>query len=456
MVMAASCENELSNIGSSLAQGEATITIDSIDFNLNGKSVEYKDFDAKTGNLLLGNLHIPEYGRLNCSFVTRMMCSSALGVPDSLMSPDRVDSCKLVIAVSRGNLTGDSLAPMKATAYRLTRQLPSDITNAFNPEGYYDKSSLIGSRNYTISCLGRSDSSFVNTDNIRIDIDMPTDFGKQVFKEYIENPSTFEWPQSFAQYFPGLFVETSFGKGCVANVHKVGVTIYYHHLEETTTTNEDEEKITTVTHVMDSVIPFMTSPEVLSSNNIRYEVSDSIKRRIAEGETIITTPGGYVASFKFPAEEIISRYQTSLSSLTTVGDLLLSLPAEKIENGYDLPVVPSLLLIKTSEINDFFANNKLPDGKSAFTAYYSSSNDAYQFSSMRSYLLDLMKKDTITDEDVDFTLIPVQITTETVNSTYTSQEYVTKCVPYTIKPTMTRLLTEKALIIFSFTNQVIE
>lgn len=458
--MLAACDDKTSEIGPGLTIDDTSITLDSITYNLEATPIEYDNFDARSGNLMLGSLDVEEYGRLNCSFVTRMMCSTKLNVPDSLLLPERVDSCKIRLTVVRGEITGDSLTPQKITAYRLNRQLPNGITNAFNPDGYYDPATPLGSKSFTTSLISHSDSAFlnikVNKEAFYVDIPVDKELGKEVFSKYKEDPEIFQWPSTFAQYFPGLYVNPVFGKGCVANIRNILFAVYYHTLTEKTTVT-DGDTIKTQTHTPAIVYPFSSAPEVLSSNNISYKVSDYLKNLASEGNSVITTPGGYLLKFKFPAQDLVDRYNRGDHNLSMVNDLLLSIPAEVIGNDYGIGVTPSLLLIKTSELEDFFSNNKLPDNKTSFTAAYNSTGEKYTFSSMRQYILDLIEKGTVTDDDVDFTIVPVEITSETETGYYgNSSTYVTKCTPYTSKPTMTRLHTEEALIVFSFSSQYIQ
>lgn len=460
------CDDETSKIGASLTEGDISISIDTLSFNLDAKSITNNDYDSRTGNLLLGNLDVPEYGKLNCSFVSRLMCATSLDeVPDSLRSPERVDSCKLILYMSRGDLTGDSLTPQKVSAYNLTQQLPSDITNSFDPAGYYDPSKKLGSKSFTASYIGRVDSlatssPSLNSNNIpvnstiAIDIDIDKKLGIKIFQDYKERPEIFEWPSTFAQYYPGLFVEPSFGKGCVSNIQAIDLTVFYWYNKKVTTI---EDKDTTITweHAASYVTPLMSAPEVLSSNNITYEVSDYIKNLVNGGKSIITTPGGYNVSFKFPADDILEHYRKDTHNLSLISDLILSIPAETIDNDYGIGAPPTLMLIKTSELKDFFNLNKIPDNLTSFTADYDSTNKRYRFSSMRSYILDLLSKNSVTEEDIEFTVVPISLTTE--KGSYNSNtSYITKCTPYTVKPTMVHLLTDETEIIFTFSSQIID
>lgn len=74
---------------------------------------------------------------------------------------------------------------------------------------------------------------------------------------------------------------------------------------------------------------------------------------------------------------------------------------------------------------------------------------------MRSYILDLLSKNSVTEEDIEFTVVPISLTTE--KGSYNSNtSYITKCTPYTVKPTMVHLLTDETEIIFTFSSQIID
>ena len=459
-----SCEEETTTIGSVISTGEVVITVDSLIYQLNAKSVKINNFDSKTGNLMVGNLQMENYGDLTCSFVTRLLPASNLEIADSIFDlPDfteRVDSCKLIMGAARNGIVGDSLAPQKLVVYKLTEQLPSDIDNTFSPEGYYNPAAPFASKSYTVSGIAQKDSAFYSNNYVEINVDLPVDFGKEIFMAYKNKPSIFQWPQTMAKEFlPGLFVKPTFGNGCVANIRTVYVGVFY-HTYKVITTSEDDKITTTIEKVNNMAIPFTVSPEVLSSNNISYFPSANIIEKNEEinndGEVVITTPGGYIAEFVFPIDELIERYEEHNTNLTTVNDINLYLPGESFDASTGIGVAENLLLIKKSEYEDFFANNKIPNNLNSFIGTYYPDHGLYYFTTMRNYFIDLLSKDEITDEDVTFYLVPVEVTTETSTGYYSSSTYVTKCVPLTSKPTMTLLKTNESTIAFSFSTQVID
>lgn len=462
------CDDDTTTIGSVISTGQVSITVDTLkDQQLNGKAVAIETFDSKTGNLMIGSIQREKYGKLSCSFVTKLMCAANLEIPDSLFRladfVDRVDSCKLILGAERKDIVGDSLAPQKLTVFQLTELLPSDINNSFNPSGYYNPRDPLASRSYTVSEIANTDSAFYNNSYVDISVDLPVEYGREIITKYKEDPTIFEWPQTMANQssFKGYYVEPTFGNGCVANIHSVFVAVFYHSLATTTKEDEDGNTTTTETHVNHMAVPFTVSPEVLSSNNISYTPSSYIEAKnnssTNDGEVVVTTPGGYLAEFQFPAQSLMDQYLNENTHLTTVNELLLFIPAEPFDEDSGIGIADNLLLIKKSEYEDFFNNNKTPDNKTSFTGVYDSSNGRYFFTTMRDYFLNLLEKDTITEEDYTFMLVPVEITTETESNYYGSgSTYVTKCVPYTKKPTMTLLKTNEAIINFSYSTQVIK
>ncbi len=117
-------------------------------------------------------------------------------------------------------------------------------------------------------------------------------------------------------------------------------------------------------------------------------------------------------------------------------------------------------MVKKSEREAFFNENKLPDGLTSFYAAYNSETGSYHFNSMRDYFLDVLDKvrkgEQITDDDTDFSLVPVAVSLETVEGYNSSTVYVTKVQPYLTRPTMTQLATDRAVVSFIYTTQEID
>ncbi len=453
-----SCEDSVSTIGSSLVSSEVTITIDTLEMKLAASTIYEADFDSRTQTKLLGRINVPEYGSLDCSFATQLMCATAMNIPDSITVND-VDSMRMVLTVPRGSLTGDSLAPQQLKVYALTKQLPDDIDNSFDPTGYYDPSNPLGVKSYTLSALSMNDSLFQLQESIRIPVMMPKKMATDVFTAYREDDEIFQWPQTFVEKFPGVYVEQNFGNGCVGLISALRFYTYWNYITQVYQLKDDDsgeyEYVSQV--VRDSVCLFSSQPEVLSANMVTYKVSDYLKGLADSGKSIITTPGGYYVKVNFPAADLIEKYNKDLYRMSIVSKLSFEIPAEAVENDYGLEAAPHLLMVKSSEFEDFFNNNSVPDGKTSFYAPYDSDTKSYTFSGMRDYILELIEKGEAPDEsETEFVLVPVVVTTEDVTGYYSSTTYVTGCSPYIGRPTVTELDTDHAIVCFSFSRQTLE
>lgn len=454
-----SCDDDTSAIGSSLTKGEVTITVDSIVTDVAARSVDYSSFDGRNTTKLLGRLRVPEFGNLSCSFVSQMLSSTAMNIPDSITEND-VDSMKLVLSVPRGSLTGDSLAPQQVKVFALNKQLPSGISSSFDPTGYYDPSIPLGTSTYTLSVIAKGDSAVKKDTYVSIPVKMPRELAVDIFRKYRANDPMFEWPSTFNQYFPGIYVEQSFGNGCLANITDADFFTYWHHIERVQEMQADSTYAYVDKVVRDSICLMSSQPEVLSSNIINYQISDKIRDMVAQGDAVVTTPGGYITDITFPVNDLLDAYHRHGSVMSMVSSLRMTIPAVEIKNDYGIGVAPYLLMVKASERDSFFAENKVPDGKTSFYAAYDASTGGYNFNSMRTYFLDILEAEqngeTIDADDMEFSLIPVYIATETVEGYSSTTIYVTKCMPYLTKPTMTRLRTDQAVICFTYTTQQID
>lgn len=446
-----SCDDE-TNVGSSITPGEVTIVVDST-FTVTGRSVRAQSIDSRDGNLLIGRLSAEDFGDLSADFVGRLMPASVLSIPDSIPLDD-VKGMTLRFSFAKNGFTGDTLAPQQLSVYTLTRQLPDAIDNTFDPAGYYDPSSPLGTASYTASSLGLGKK---NTTGGKVDVPLKADFARQVVKQYRTDPSVFMWPASFAQYFPGIYVRSTFGRGLVLNFTNTEFLTYWDRHEKTRKVI-DGVSVVTDTVITDSTSLFAISPEVLSANLLRLTPAQSVTDRISAGQLVLQSPAGYNVEIDFPARSILDRYLRDDFNMGVINTLTFTLPVATPANTYGLTPPPHLLMIKTSKLKEFFAQKMVPQegDTDAFWAAYDSEKGQYVFNAMRPYIVALMKAGTeVKAEDMQFTLVPVSITTETVGYTGNQRTVVTSCLPYIEHPTLGIVDLNRAKVKFTYSRQVI-
>lgn len=443
-VITAGCDDS-GSIGSSLNPIENSIEVES-DFTVSGRSTDNSRIQSRTITQLIGDIDAKGYGKFRSDFVTQFMPAAALD--STLVSSEDIDSVKLLMMFSDGGYVGDSVIPMGLEVYRLNKNLVAPIFSDFDPEDYYDPTAPIASTVYGASDLELSDS-LKKLDYKSIYVTLPRQIGVDLFNLYKTNPAAYIDPVKFNEYFHGLYVKNSYGSGRVTKIEGTLIQLYYHY-----NTKNSAGRDTIYKYVGNY---YSVSPEIITNNNIDYVMSRDLIERVNNGEILVVAPAGLEVEITFPLEDIVDRYRTKAGQLALINDLTFSIPASEIANDYMINPPDNLLLILKSEKDTFFEKSKIVDNKTSFYAAYDSTTGSYDFSSMRQYLLDALKKETaFTSDDYTFVITPVTIQTESSGSYYGSTTVISSIVPYIEEPAMVRLDLEKAKIVLTFSNQNIK
>lgn len=458
-VVMQSCEDTTTQAGSSLVEDEVEI-IDDSSFTVTGTSNPNPSVRSRTILQLLGRLSADGYGDFSSDIVCQYMPAANIdtfGVKESY-----IDSVKLLLTMYKGGFVGDSAVPMGVSVHQLTKQLPTQLLSDFDPDGYYDPTP-IGSTSYSALLDGSPDVGVDSEGSTykQIVVDLPKQIGVDLYNLYLESPNTLATPQAFAEWFPGLYITTSFGSGRVVRISNNAIQVYYHSVH--TISDTDNPRDTTLQHVGSYMA---VTPEVYTNNNISYTMSSELSSLANSGKSILVGPVGYDVEFIFPAREILSRYQEQAGELAIVNSLSFTLPASEIENDYGISPPPYILMIKKSEKEDFFSSLNVNDNLSSFYASYDSSSGEYKFSSMLSYINDIIKRGEVTAEDEEFVICPVNVSyyaTSSSSSYYyyyygysvASTSQISSISPYVTEPVMAELDFENAEINFSFSKQTL-
>lgn len=438
-----SCQNDSSQIGTSLTGDAVEIVIDSA-YTVEGKTITVTSIRPKSAEQMIGQISVPAYGTLRSDVVAQFLPSTELDTADFTF--ENVDSIFLNLRYANNAFVGDSVAPMRLTVYPLTRQINPDISSDFDPDGYYSTTPL-GSKVYNASTL--DSAGVANVTSKGIDIKLPREFGRRLFKAFQDNPASYTNGETFARdVFPGIYMTNTFGTGRLTVLTTCAMTMHMRKIY----TPEGETKPDTLdaTHLY-----YLTTPEVVNNNNLTYTMSDNLKGLIADGHTLMVAPCGSEIEFTFPLQKVISDYRAHSDKISVINTLTMSLPVDTIANGLGITPPPYALMVLKKDRDEFFAKNKLPDNTTSFYTTYNSSNQAYNFNSLRNYIAEMETRDNITPEDYTFCLIPVQVSFETLaNSGYyysTSTSTTESDVqPYLTTPVMADVRLDKAKIKFTY------
>ena len=451
------CTDE--TIGVSITDSVSSIIEDS-SFVITGHSVLNDRVQMRTSTKMLGSLQADGYGSLTAEAVTSWM--PAISIDTAGVKAEWIDSCRLKLRLPyRNGFTGDSLAPMRLSVYRLTKSLPSPIYSDFDPTGYYDNAHLLASESYSptsgwMEVATSYVSGSVEYDTVRvISIPMPVELGRELFTTYRNDPTKFASPKAFADIFPGIYINNSYGSGHVVNIKATELDVYY-------------RKYAQLTDTTDTIYPaqcqsyLASTPEVVSNNIIRFNMDDAITSMVNNGEAIIVAPAGYEVQVRFPIQDIIDKYKANVgNNLAIVNTLSLELPVSVPETEYGIKPPTYLLMVKTSKKDNFINGDSLTNNKDSFYAIYDSSSKTYTFSGLRDYVLDILNNQGgfATEDDINFTITPVDVSTYTYQQSYYyggTTTTVTKISPMVSRPAIVRLLLDKAKIKMTYSKQIVD
>lgn len=447
------CEDEISTIGSSLNATNIEITVDSTFVKLSGKSVFTDSILGRTTDPLLGTLTVNNYGTLRTGYLTQFMPS--LNIDTLNVTPSTLDSIKLYLNYYDSDLTGDSLAPMVLDVYRLDKTIKGPLYTNINPNDYYSTDNLIASCTFGSTTEGFIDNNN-STDNKkvtykRIGVDLPLSLGEEIFNEYKKDPNVFAMPSEFAKFFPGVYMDISYGNGRVVNIKGIFMTMYYRAIDSA-------GKIDTLSYTYLGV-----TPEIHSINHFTLVPDETLKQNVEIGNTqkdhvYVQAPIGYMPIIHFPTQNIIDKYNEKMSETHKIQNILNSLaftiPAV-VEEGAKLSPPEHLLFIRASQVKDFFEQKLLPDDISTIYATYDKANKVYNFGNISSYIRSVMQREdpTVTEDDETIALIPVQILSETSSNYYNTTTSVTSVTPYCASPAFVKLDLNEAKIKITYTTQ---
>ena len=439
-----SCGDENSLIGSSIVDTDLEIVVDSsFQKMITAESIPNDSVVGRTITQLIGRISIPGYGKLETDFLTQFMSASTFDT----VGVDRLDSLVLYLSYNTESFTGDSLAPMQLSVYPLEKQLQSPVYSSIDPADYYNaQSAPIALKSYNASFLGLPDS-LVKLGYKTIRVKLPDAMAEQFFEKYKTDPLIFSSPSRFTQYFPGFYVKTSYGSGCVVNVQNSVMNLHY---TKTTVINDKDSTYASTQTLM------AVTPEIATGNHIKLEIDPAIESGIAAGRVYLVAPAGLNVLLHFPTREIVRSFEESVGAGGStiqglINSLILEVPLKELpKSSYKLEPPQFLLFVRKSELQSFFEKKELADNVRSFYAEYNSDTRKYSFTGLRTFLNDVIEKKRqgteITDADEEIVLVPVSVYSETVSSgssyyyySYNEQEVVTDIVPYISAPALAEI-----------------
>ena len=289
------CNDELSEVGSSIQPDgdKSFVYVDS--FQLSAKTVLMDSVYARTTSGLLGEIYDPLYGNIKSDYLCQFYCPENYQFQNTPLN-GVIDSMDLRIFYS--SWVGDSLTPMQVTVYPITTVPERNFYTNVDPEKYCDMQTVLGQKMYTAYDVTISDSvrngltSTTYTPVVRVKL--PTEIGQDFYNETVNNPSSFENQDAFNQYFPGLYITNTFGSGNLLTVYQTSFFIYYRYTVEGSAGQDS---------IVNGREQFNVTREVIQLNHV---ANANLEPLLLPDEkyTYMRTPAGVYTELTLPITEI--------------------------------------------------------------------------------------------------------------------------------------------------------
>ena len=227
-----SCNDDINKIGTSIDDTLISIKVDN--------SLAYTTADSvysipagpvtnRTIIQMLGAVDMVDYGSIRADFLTQMRPIAKFD--SRLVTEDMLDSLVLELGFLPSSFLGDSLTPMQVSVYPLNKVLEKPIYSNLDPTDYFSPEEILGQQIYTTSRQSYPDS-LINSDGsriIKIKLARPGHTSKELAQEFFKlynDKGGILTESDIADFFPGVYVTNTYGKGVLINILSSVIKIY--------------------------------------------------------------------------------------------------------------------------------------------------------------------------------------------------------------------------------------
>ena len=425
------CDDTTDTIGSSITNNVDNLTITDATYNVVTHSLVADSVFSKTNNGIIGKVRDPETGTyLTADYMTQLAPLSVFSI-DTLQyiknannGVVRADSCFLL--VSYQSTYGDTLAPMKATVYEMSKVMPEgkNYYSNYDPisEGYVSKSNMHSSVNYTLS---------KSVGNFKIYLNKPytkngktyDNYGTYIMQTYAEHPEYFKSNYEFMKNVcPGFYIQHEGGIGNVADIWNTELQFYWTRQK----TIKASDGITDSTVVSYGFNRFDGTEEVLQTNRIINDKNSLNSLAKDESCTYLKSPAGIFTEVTLPVDEILNGHEKD--TLNTASVVFPRINNVESNDEYTFDVPQYVLMVPKDSLYSFFENGEIVNNRTSYYASYNSTNkNAYTFSNISNLITAMYKNKGKSENWNKAVLIPIAISTITENNS-TVISKITHCM----------------------------
>lgn len=419
----AACDDTTEEIGGSITNKIDNINISDSAFNVTTKSIVAGAVLSRNNTGLIGNMKDPETGNyVKGDYMTQLSVLPTFSVDtlDYIKQANKgsieADSCYLLVSYNASY--GDTIAPMKVTAYEMTKPMAEDQEyysdyDAFK-NGWVSENNPHWSSNYNLA-----NTSDVKNFKIYLNKEYKKDgrtyknYGSYILQTYAEHPEYFKTNYKFLHNVcPGFFIKNVGGTGNMAKIWNTELIFYWTRHK----TIKAKDGVTDSTAVSIGYNRFDGTEEVLQLNKIENN-TENLEKLASQDQkkcTYLKSPAGIFTEVTLPIEDIMKGHEKDTLNTATISFPRLNNVDE--DNPYNFATPSTILMVQKDSLQSFFEKSKLADSRTSYTASYSNTGsykNAYTFQNIANLVSAMYKNKGKGENWNKVVLVPVNVITTT-------------------------------------------
>ena len=414
----AACDDTTEGIGGSITNKIDNINISNSAFNVTTKSIVADSVLSRNNTGLIGKMKDPQTGNyVKGDYMTQLSVLPTFSVDtlDYIKQANNgsieADSCYLLVSYNASY--GDTIAPMKVTAYEMTKPMEENKEYYSNydafEKGWVSENNQHWSSNYNLS-----NTSDVKNFKIYLNKEYKKDgktyknYGSYILQTYEKHPEYFKTNFKFLHNVcPGFYIKNVGGTGNMAKIWNTELIFYWTRHK---TINKDSTAVSIGYNRFDG------TEEVLQLNKIENDTENLKKLASKDQEkcTYLKSPAGIFTEVTLPIEDIMRGHEKDTLNTATISFPRLNNDNE--DNPYNFATPSTILMVQKDSLQSFFEKSKLADSRTSYTTSYSSTGtykNAYTFQNIANLVSAMYKNKGKGENWNKVVLVPVNVITTT-------------------------------------------
>lgn len=412
----AACDDTTEGIGGSITNKIDNINISNSAFNVTTKSIVADSVLSRNNTGLIGNMKDPETDNyVKGDYMTQLsvlptFSVDTLDIKKANNGSIEADSCYLLVSYNASY--GDTLAPMKVTAYEMTKPMTEEEEYYSNYDafknGWVSENNPHWSSNYNLS-----NTSDVKNFKIYLNKEYKKDgktyknYGSYILQTFAKHPKYFKTNYKFLHNVcPGFYIKNVGGTGNMAKIWNTELIFYWKK------TIKAKDGVTDSTGI--GYNRFDGTEEVLQLNKIENDTENLKKLASQEDWTYLKSPAGIFTEVTLPIDDIMKGHEKDTLNTATISFPRLNNADE--DNPYNFATPSTILMVQKDSLQSFFEKSKLADSRTSYTASYSSTGtykNAYTFQNIANLVSAMYKNKGKGENWNKVVLVPVNVITTT-------------------------------------------